>query len=320
MKPFLAIMLCLISTVILPLPTSGADLTIATMNVEFLTRPKVHVKFGLPFNLSGADEAQWNAPGFRNQKFNEAAKAVAGFLAGLNADVLALTEVGDRPDVEELNHEIGVLGVTYNHVAVCTCSDSVTQQHVAVLSKFPLSDVVPVIAGREYYDKELDEPEEEEDTGISKGLRVTFQAQGQPFVLYVIHLSSEVGGHEKDAQRLAQASIVRRHYLPAVNTGTHVIVAGDLNADRGDSALRRIRGRDDMWEDLIQTGHYSFFDLAHQHTRWTYEFRGVRQQLDHILISQSVKDASRKITPRVTDQPTPLVSDHRPFILTLDLR
>ncbi|GKS59864.1 hypothetical protein YTPLAS18_34000 [Nitrospira sp.] len=97
-------------------------------------------------------------------------------------------------------------------------------------------------------------------------------------------------------------------------------MAGDFNADRGDPTLRRIRGRDDIWEDLIETGQYSFFDPTQQVTRWTYEFRGVRQQLDHILISQSVKDASKKVSPRVLDQTNPRVSDHRPFVLTLDLR
>lgn len=320
MRASVTVMLCSLVTVADPSLVIGADLTIATMNAEFLTRPKVHVKFGLPFNLSAADDAQWNAPGFRDQKFNEAAKAVAAYLVGLNADVLALTEVGDRPDVEELNAEIRALGVTYDHIAVCDCTDNTTQQHVAVLSKFPLTEIVRAIPGREYYDRELDEPEEEDDTGISKGLRVAFQTQGQQFVLYVLHFASEVGGHEKDEQRLAQASIVRRHFLPTLNAGTHLIVAGDFNADRGDPALRRIRGRDDIWEDLIETGQYSFFDAAQQGTRWTYEFRGIRQQLDHILISQSVKDASKKLSPRVLDQTNPRVSDHRPFVLTLNLR
>jgi predicted extracellular nuclease len=284
------IALCL-SAVIVPSTAIAETLTIATFNVEFLISSKVHVKFGLPFNINEAspsDQAQWAAPGFRDQKFNEAAKAVAKVIADMNVDVLALVEIGDRADVEELNREIQARGVTYAHVALCDCSDSVTQQRVAVLSKLALSDILPAIPGREFYDLEMDETEEEDDTAISKGMRATFQASNQQFLLYVVHLSSEVGGHEKDAQRIAQASIVRRHYLPALNADKHVIVAGDMNADRGEPAVQRLRGRDDIWEDLIQTGHYSFFESAQQNTRWTYEFRGIRQQLDHILISQSV--------------------------------
>jgi endonuclease/exonuclease/phosphatase family metal-dependent hydrolase len=295
---------CALSALITASVAAAEPVTIATFNVEFLTRPKVHVKFGLPFNLSDAspaEQAEWAVPVHRDQKFNEAAKTVAKVIAEIDADVLALVEVGDRADADELKAEIGGHGMTYNHVAVCDCTDSLTQQHVAVLSKLPLSDIVPAILGREHYDLEIDEPEEEDDTGISKGMRVTFQAANQQFLLYVLHLSSEVGGHEKDAQRLAQASIIRRHYLPALNAAQHVIVAGDLNADRGDPTLRRIQGRDDIWEDLIQTGHYSFFEKAQQSTRWSYEFRGIRKQLDHVLISQSVKDASKKLSPRFVE-------------------
>ncbi len=212
---------------------SAGELTIATFNAEFLTRPKVHMKFGFPFNLSGPDKVQWDAPGFRDRKFNEAAKAVARVIAGISADVVALTEVGNRQDVLELVNEIEQLGLRYDHIAVCNCTDHTTQQHVAVLSKLQLSEVLISISGRESYDRELDDPETEDDTGLSKGLFVTFQAEGKKFNLYVVHLASERKGHEQDAQRIAQASIIRRHYLPVLNAGEHVIVAGDLNDHRG---------------------------------------------------------------------------------------
>ena len=102
-----------------------------------------------------------------------------------------------------------------------------------MLSKLQLSEVLISISGRESYDRELDDPETEDDTGLSKGLFVTFQAEGKKFNLYVVHLASERKGHEQDAQRIAQASIIRRHYLPVLNAGEHVIVAGDLNDHRG---------------------------------------------------------------------------------------
>src|SRR5918993_1377438 len=82
---------------LLPALARGEELTIATFNTEFLTRPKVHVKFGFPFDLvEQADLAIWNAPGIRDQKFAEGAAAVAKVVAGIKADVLVLTEVGDE--------------------------------------------------------------------------------------------------------------------------------------------------------------------------------------------------------------------------------
>jgi endonuclease/exonuclease/phosphatase family metal-dependent hydrolase len=298
------------------------ELTIATFNTEFLTRPKVHVKFKLPFTLTGADKEQWDTPGFRDQKFAEAAAAVADVIAAINADVVVLVEIGDERDVAELKVAIEAKGITYDHSAVCACTDTATQQHVAVLSKLPLLAVLKAIPGRESYYTEMDDADSEEDTGLSKGIRVAFEFENRTFHLYGVHLASERGGNEQDQQRIAQASIVRRHYLPSLNSGEFIIVAGDLNDERGQPALRRIRGLDDIWPDLIQTGNHKYFKEEAQGTRWTYEFRGERNQIDHILISQSVKDLAKSggIQPRVPEQTNPLASDHRPFVLTLDLR
>ena len=296
--------------------------TVATFNTEFLTRPKVHIKFGFKIDLTPAQEAEWNQPGFRDKKFSEAANAVASVVAGINADVIVLTEIGKEQDVAELNAAVAAMGVIYPHTALCTCTDTVTQQNVAVLSKVPLDAVVKAIPGREGFYAEDDDEETEDDTGVSKGIIVSFKVSGQTVHLYGLHLVSEAGGGEKDKQRIAQASIVRRHYLPRLNAGEHIIVAGDLNDGRGQPALRRISGFDDIGPDLIQTGHARFFAEADQDSRFTFEFQGVRAQIDHVLLSQSIRDLvkSNGIKPRVPDQTNRLASDHRPFIVTLDLR
>ena len=100
-----------------------------------------------------------------------------------------------------------------------------------------------------------------------------------------------------------------------------VIIAGDLNDDRGQPALRRMRGFDDIWPDLIETGDVEFFATTDLGSRWTYEFQGQRNQIDRILLSSSIEGiaVTRGIKPRVPDQTNPLASDHRPFVLTLDL-
>lgn len=298
------------------------SLVIATFNCEFLTRPKVHIKFGLPFNIgqaSPAERQQWNEPGFRDARFNEAAGAVAGVLRAINADVLALTEVGDSTDVLELRDEINKLGINYPHVIVGRTKDFTTRQHVAVLSKFPLNDPVLRIPGREIYLQEPDDPETEKDTGLSKGMRVKVSAHEKEFLLYVVHLSSERGGHEQDQQRIAQASIVRRHYLPNLKNHEMVIVAGDLNDKKGQPTIHRIRGLDDIQEDLIQTGLVNFWDKAQLDSRWTYQFQGVRQQIDHILLSFSIREVTKSIAARSFDHRNRLASDHRPLIVTLHL-
>lgn len=307
--------------------TFAADtVSVATFNCEFLVHKKVHIKFGHPFTLRGADKTLWDQSGFRDARFLEATRAVAARIRALDADVIALTEVGDAADVQLLRDEIASLGLNYPHVFVGDSTDNTTGQHVAVLSKRPLLQTLARIPGREGYYEELDDPDTEKDTGVSKGLRVVFNVDnGIPVHLIVAHLASERGGHEQDRQRVAQASLVRRFYLPFLNAGEHVIVAGDLNDGRGQPALRRIRGFDDIHGDLIQTGHHRFSDDTELGERWTYEFRGERNQIDHLLISRSIYDACGKsnVVPEFFSTTGTIagtvhaVSDHRALSLTL---
>lgn len=159
---------------------------------------------------------------------------------------------------------------------------------------------MPRIPGREGFFGELDDVESENETTVSKGMRAAIRIDGEVVYLYSVHLKSERGGHESDAKRIAQASIVRRNYLQQLADNQYVIVIGDLNGHRGQPALRRIRGLDDLNEDLAQTGDPRFFKRRDSEPRgefnqrmrqhWTFEFEGRRTQIDHILISQSIRD------------------------------
>ncbi len=298
-------------------------LTVATFNCHFLTRPRVHIKFGLRFDMddnSDSLQAVWAQPGYRDQQFNIAAEAVADLLRQVDTDVLALTEVGDSTDVAELRAELDTLGAAYPFMAIAESRDTFTRQNVALLSRFPILDVHPQILGREGYLPEPDDPETEKDTGVSKGMRATISAHGQAFHVYVLHLISESRGYEQDMQRIAQASVVRRHYMADLLAGEHIIVAGDFNDDRGEPTLHRLRGFDDINPDLIQTGLTRYVHQDHWGERWTYQFQGVLRQIDHILVSRSLRDASFNIRTHMVDHANPLASDHRPLVVTLRLR
>lgn len=306
-------------------PVMAEKLTVATFNAEFLYPQKVHVKYGLKFNMGdnpASVQTEWAQPVFREAKFQKALEQVAEVIATIEADVLTLTEVGNEADVQRLVAEVKARGKDYPHMEVCECSDP-TGQHVAVLSKLPLIATSPMLAGREAYQLEEDDPDEQKDTGVSKGMRVTVEKGGVPIDIYVVHLASERGGHEKDMQRVAQASIVRRHAIPALNEGRHVIIAGDMNDLRGSPTLYRLRGLDDIWPDLIQTGHYKFFEQEEEASRWTYQFRGEFNQIDHILVSYSLrKNQTTSIRTHVIpvpEQVAPRISDHRPFVVSIEL-
>lgn len=319
------VLLILIVVVLISPMTYGDDtVRIATFNCEFLNLKKLHVKFDQPFNLTDALKAVWDAPGFREAKYQIAGKAVAKTIARVNADIICLTEVGPQTEIAVLRDLVATEGVDYPHFEACESTDP-TGQHVAILSKRPLTNVLRQLPGREFYDLELDDPDAEDDTGVSKGMHVTFEVASQTVHLYAVHLASERKGHEQDAQRIAQASIVRRHYLQHLNASEHVIVCGDLNDKRGQPALRRIRGRDDLWGDLVQTGNAEYFPSDKLDTRWTYQFQGERNQIDHILPSWSVRQACKKFKTSVvpvveTFEGGHLASDHRALMVEFRFR
>ena len=295
------------------------EITIATFNCEFMTRPKIHMKFGEPFDLRGNKALEWDKPGVRDEKFAEAAQAVAKVIARINADVIGLEEVGDEKDVLELLAAVKAQGVDYPYHFIGRPVEENTFQNNAVFSKFELKDGIAPIPGKESFYAEPDDPDTEEWASVDKGLRVTFEAHGQTFYLYVLHLTSERGGYDADMKRIAEASIVRRHCLPLLAEGKNVIIMGDLNDKCGSPALTRIRGLEDIQPDLIQTGLYKYFPRNKQDTRWTYEFRGAREQIDHILLSDPIEDVCMQIRSETLHHGDKLVSDHSPFIVHLML-
>lgn len=288
---------------------AAETISIATLNCNFLASKTVHVKYGLPLfesDWTDAQRAQWTTA-FRDAKYAESSVAIAKAVKRIDADIIVLTEVGRVPKLNgvfvapnDLTILHQLLADRYPSLAFAESLDTTTHQNVAVLSKRSFLTTKKRIPGRESYDPELDDPEQEKETQVSKGMSVVVSVDGEPFHIFAAHLKSERGFHESDAQRIAQASIIRRNMLPVIKNGIHAIAIGDLNDGRGQPALRRIRGRDDIDEDLVQTGARAYFRradgqpfaeyLATLRDRWTYEYLGQRNQLDHILISQSVRD------------------------------
>lgn len=294
------------------------EVTIATFNAEFLNRSRIHVKYGKQFDLAREPEQEqkfWNDDNNRIEKLREASGHVAQFIKQIDADILTLTEVGGAADIEILLDELNKIDVIYEHWEVCDCTDEFTGQHVAVLSKYPLKEVWPQIPGSSIYLEEAD-GDSEREARISKGMKVTVSVDKKDLDVFVLHLKSERGGYESDAWRIAQASIARRSIIKQMNAGRNVIVTGDLNSEKGSPTLYRIRGFDDIYEELIQTGHSQYF--SSNDVRWTYNYRGEREQIDHILISPSLAPRDG-IHTRILETPDDTISDHNPVIVRITL-
>lgn len=298
---------------------NSQEITVATFNAEFLNKSRVHIKYGKRFDIKKeSEEVQkfWNNDANRTARFKEASTNVAKMIKRINADILTLTEVGGKEDLKVLIDELKKIGITYNHWEVCDCRDKFTQQHVAVLSKFPIKNVVPEITGRSIYLEEAD-GDEEGETGISKGMKVTVTVDKKEIEVFVFHLKSERGGFDSDAKRIAQASIARRAIIKSLNEGKKVIVTGDLNSEKKSPSLYRIRGFDDIYQELIQTGNTRYF--KNMDVRWTYNYKGEPEQIDHILISPDLA-VRRGIETSILKTDDDKISDHNPVIVKIKLK
>ena len=275
--------------------SNAQDLSIATFNCEFLNTSKVHVRYGLKFDMkyeSETNQEKWSTPGFRQEKFEKACEQVAKHIKEIDADVIGLTEIGNEQDLKIFSQKLKDIGVDYAYSEICNSLDTITGQHVAVLSRFPLTLEEDQIGGRAMYFTEADR-DACKSAIIKKGMHVKVQVEEKKIDIFLVHFKSERGGFEEDEQRLAQVEILRRKLIPLLNEENRlVVVMGDLNSEKRHESILKLRGFDDIHPELIQTGDDNYFENFD--VRWTYNYKGQMEQIDHILLSDSFMDLCRE--------------------------
>lgn len=253
--------------------------------------------------------ADWG--GQRKQSWDEALAHVADAVIEINADVLALQEVEDRHAVERLNAVLAGRGKDYPFYWVGAGDDPFTGQDVAILSQYP-SLTEPV---RSY-------PAMQEDfhtnngyprvAGLHKFMRVDLEVEGEPVTVFALHLKSRRGNRiTSDGERLAQARMVRRLVRPVLEKGRpNVVVMGDFNDVPGSPALREIRGLNDASWALSNAT-----ESEHMNGEaWTYDYRGRKDQIDHVLLSKFLFD---KVTAASVIRVDNQASDHDSFMVDI---
>lgn len=245
------------------------------------------------------------------QSWEDSLAHLADAIVEINADVLALQEVEDRHAVERLNAVLASRGKDYPFYWVGAGDDPFTGQDVAILSKFP-SLTEPV---RSY-------PAMQEDfhtnsgyprvAGLHKFMRVDLEVQGEPVTVFALHLKSKRGNQiTSDGERLAQARMIRRLVRPVLEKGRpKIVVMGDFNDVSGSPALREIRGLNDASWDLSNAA-----ESEHMNGEaWTYQYRGRKEQIDHVLLSKFLFDeVAAASVIRIDDQ----ASDHDSFAVDI---
>jgi len=244
----------------------------------------------------------------------EAAKtALRAVIRALDADVLALQEMGPDGYLEELRRDLRAEGLDYPHVAMAEAVDA--DRHVAVLSRIPF--------GRVQTHADLDFRYFGGRAKVKRGLlEVAVTVDGTELTLFVVHLRSRFTERPDDPGaalfRAGEAAAVRDLVLrrfpdPAA---ARFVVLGDCNDTRNSKPLRL----------LTRRGGTMIATLAKaadpNGETWTYYYHrdDTYSRVDYVLVSPGLASAVAAGGARVYDGPgVREASDHRPVVVRLEL-
>ncbi len=276
----------------------GESLTIATYNVE---------------NYTLAD--RMTPAGYRPAYPKpEAAKvALRTVLRDLDADVVALQEIGGRAFLEELRRDLAREGLVYPHAEILEADEE--PRHVAVLSRRPLTKV------RRHTD--LDFRYFDARMPVKRGLlEVGLDTPDGELTLFMVHLKSRYTDRRDDPRssmrRAGEAVAVRDRILQrfAEPAGARFLIVGDFNDSPVARPLRALlaRGRTAISELLPAA------DSRGETWTHRYQREDSYTRVDHVLISPhpELRAAVRAGKARIYDGPAAMAaSDHRPVTVTL---
>lgn len=273
---------------------AAVSLTVATYNVENYTEENRMV--------DGTYHADYPKP--ETEK-----TALRIVIRHLNADVLALQEIGGPAYLAELQRDLKLDGCDYPYSALVEAAD--TARHVAVLSKKPFSSIVRHTDLAFKYLGGLEK--------VKRGLlEVRLAVSGTEWTIFAVHLKSKLTARPDDPdaelERAGEAEAVRDYVLktfPDPSTARFLIL-GDCNAGRTERPVRALleRGKTVIAESLPAADSRGEVWTEFWHQEDTYA------RIDQILVSPGLRPAV--VAAHIEDCPETLIaSDHRPVVVTL---
>jgi endonuclease/exonuclease/phosphatase family metal-dependent hydrolase len=239
--------------------------------------------------------------------------ALRRVMRAINADVVALQEMGDQAYLDELRHDLKNEGLDYPYAALAEAEDA--NRHIALLAKRPLKRVsthtdleFAYLGGRERVKRGL--------------LEATIATPAGEVTIFALHLKSRFTERPDDplcaAKRAAEATAIRERVLKEFpNSGqARFVVLGDCNDNKASKAVGHLqkRGKTDAMILLPATD-------ARGET-WTHCYRREEtySHVDQILVSPALREFVRGHTARIYDgDGVTVASDHRPVVAVFEL-
>jgi endonuclease/exonuclease/phosphatase family metal-dependent hydrolase len=278
---------------------SAETLTLATYNLE---------NYGPANRLT---EAGYRKDYPKPEPEKAAARRV---IRAINADVIVFQEMGDAPYLEELRRDLRAEGLDYPHAALAAADDA--DRHVALLSKRPLKNVTTHAALEFSYFGAREK--------VKRGLlEATIATEAGEVTLFALHLKSRFTERPDDplsaTRRAGEATairdlVLRRFPVPAE---ARFVILGDCNDGKASKALGFLQKRG-------KTEIAVLLPVADSRGEaWTHAYRREEtySRVDHVLVSPRLRAAVAGGGARIFDgEGVREASDHRPVVVTLDLK
>jgi len=243
--------------------------------------------------------------------------ALRTVIKALNADILAIQEIGPRALLDELIRDLKRDGIDYPYADMLE-SPADPERHTAVLSRRPFTKV------NKHTDlafKYLDATET-----VKRGLlEVHVATDAGDLALFIVHLKSRLTDRPEDPEsairRAAEATAIRNQILKIYPTPTardaRFLILGDFNDTTANRPLRALEQRGKIQIATPLPGADSRGEV------WTdfYAKQDTYSRIDHILVSPALKRAVQNNAVTIyDDSPNVLTaSDHRPVLVRLTL-
>jgi predicted extracellular nuclease len=275
----LSLLIILLSTLY-----GGVELRIATYNVEALfdlEKKGYKYKEYKPYGKS-----LWNKKNY-NIKLNN----IAQVIKDIDADIIALQEIHSIHSLKDLRLKLKQNGLYYKYYKIADKKDSAIK--VAILSKVPFVYAKEVVVSRSFKYRNIQE--------------VKFKIKNKEFYIFNNHWKSKSG---PESMRMVSAKRLRDR-IEEIGYDKNIILVGDFNSHYEENILfirnrkhNDTNGRTGI-NDVLRTKYQknkakdtkyrknSFYNLwydANENDRYSYVFRGKKEALDNILVSQSLLD------------------------------
>jgi endonuclease/exonuclease/phosphatase family metal-dependent hydrolase len=257
-------------------------LKIATYNVENL--------FDLERGGYKYKEYQPNGKSLWNKKnYKIKLENISKVIKDIDADIIALQEIHSLQALKDLRYKLKQEGLYYQYYSIADRKNTAIK--VAFLSKIPF-----------VYSKELSVTSSLKHRNI---LENKFKINGKDLYLFVNHWKSKAG---PESMRIVSAKALRKR-VKEIGFDKNIILLGDFNSDYEEHikfkrkrehndtntktginhVLRSIKQNQKASDiNYEKNNFYNLWYDTDEKNRYSYIFRGKKEALDNILVSQSL--------------------------------